>query len=171
MFGRIFARTLLRPVRPRTLRRLPARADAELTQKLVDTKHIRVIALGDSGLRHFETFVSGPSAETLDDGEAATLAAALECGGIPVIDDKKATTTFATRFPTAPIASTLDLLGHPRVIESLGQEALAQAIFLALRDARMRVFDNHVDWVVTLIGEDRAARCRSLPRKIRLSKT
>jgi predicted nucleic acid-binding protein len=144
------------------------RRDAELTAALVASKHIDVVALGEVGLGHFEQLVVGPGAETLDDGEAATLACALELGGIPIIDEHKAVRLCSSNFAGLAVASSLDLLGHAHVCKALGWNRLAEAVFLALRDARMRVFERHLDWVVELIGRDRAVECPSLPRKVRV---
>jgi predicted nucleic acid-binding protein len=144
------------------------RRDAELMGALIASKHIDVVPLGETGLGHFEQLVAGVAAETLGDGEAATLACALELGGTAVIDDRKALRICSSRFGGLPTASSLDLLGHPEVCKALGRDRLAEAAFFALRDARMRVFDRHLDWVVELIGRDRTAECPSLPRKVRL---
>lgn len=143
------------------------RSDSKLTEVLVRGKHITLVSLGAIGLGHFEGLVVGAAAETLDDGEAATLAYALERGGTVIIDERKALRICATRFAKLATASTLDILGHPEVFKALGADQLAEAVFLALQDARMRVFDNHIPWVVDLIGHERASTCPSLPRSAR----
>ena len=143
------------------------RRDVELTAALIASKHIEVVALGEVGLGHFERLVVGAAAETLDDGEAATLARALEVGGTAVIDERKALRICSSSFAELATASSLDLLGHAEVCKELGPDRLADAVFCALRDARMRVFERHLDWVVELIGQDRASQCASLPRKAR----
>ena len=56
-----------------------------------------------------ETSVIIP-AKTLDDGEAATLASALELGGTAVIDERKALRICSSRFAGLITASSLDLL-------------------------------------------------------------
>lgn len=144
------------------------RRDAELTAALIADKHIEVVTLGEIGLSYFERLVVGPAADTLDDGEAATLACALELGGTAVTDDSKALRICSSRFSELATASSLDLLGHPTVCDALGHDRLADAVFLALREARMRVFESHLKWVVELIGRDRALQCPSLPRRARL---
>jgi hypothetical protein len=63
--------------------------------------------------------------------------------------------------------STLDLLTHPNVERALGESELADAVFQALFTAGMRVFTDHIDWVINLIGSERANQCMSLPRKVR----
>jgi predicted nucleic acid-binding protein len=149
------------------LGRRRGRRDAQLMAELIASKRIDVVTLGEVGLGHFEQLVVGPAAETLDDGEAATLACALELGGTAVIDERKALRICSSRFAGLATASSLDLLGHAEVCKALGPDRLAEAVFLALRDARMRVFERHLDWVIELIGRDRASQCPSLPRKAR----
>jgi predicted nucleic acid-binding protein len=143
------------------------RRDAELTSSLVAANHLEVVSLGDDGWTHFERLVAGAAAETLDDGEAATIAYAIERNGVAVIDEDKATKICALRHPSLLIASSLDLFGHPLVCEALGSDRLAEAVFLALRDARMRVLPRHHEWVLDLIGVERAALCPSLPPFLR----
>ena len=62
----------------------------------------------------------------------------------------------------------MDLLAHPALGAGLGKEALAQAVFNALYQGRMRVFPHHIDWVIGLIGPEQAAKCHSLPRAARI---
>ncbi|MCW5692313.1 MAG: hypothetical protein KIT48_08110 [Pseudolabrys sp.] len=138
------------------------RNDADRTAALVAAKHLKIVRLGEKGLGVFEGLVVGSAAETLDDGEAATLAHAVESSGVAVIDERKALRIAAVRYPKLVTASTMDLLGHPYVCDALGEPALADAVFCALRDARMRVFPPHAEWAVKLIGAEWAAQCPSL---------
>jgi predicted nucleic acid-binding protein len=138
------------------------RDDVDRTAALVAAQHLKIAKLGEKGLDLFEGLVVGSAAETLDDGEAATLAHAVESSGVAIIDERKALRIAAVRYPKLATASTMDLLGHPYVCDALGETALAEAVFCALRDARMRVFPSHNEWVVKLIGADRAAQCPSL---------
>jgi len=140
---------------------------AGVIRSLIDSKHISVVSLGDVGLAYFEQLVVGPAAQTLDDGEAATLAYALEFNATAVIDERKALKICASRFGNLATATSFDLLGHSEVGRVLGTVRLAEAVFLALRDARVRVPDHHVAWVIGLIGPERALECRSLPRSAR----
>jgi hypothetical protein len=52
---------------------------------------------------------------------------------------------------------------------SLGNNTFADAVFAALRDARMAVFPRHLDEIVRLIGPERANQCPSLPKGFRAS--
>ena len=112
----------------------------------------------------FERLVAGPAGETLDDGEAATIAHAIGRAGVAVVDERKANRICTERFAQLEIASTVDLMLHPLVVESLGAVALADALFQALVGARMRVLPRNMDQVLDLLGPEKAALCRSLPR-------
>ena len=143
------------------------RADADILKKLAAEKLIEIVKLDEVGEAHFEHLVVGPAAETLDDGEAATLAFAAAGGMIAVIDERKATRLCAKVFPKLAISSTVDILCHVDVGRTLGAAALAEAVFRALKNGRMRVLPQHVQWVVDLIGPGRAAECPSLPKHVR----
>lgn len=138
------------------------RDDAKLVRSLIDAGLADVSAIADLKHGHFESLVAGPAAETLDDGEAATIAFALERSAVAVCDDGKAVALCARRFPGLTVASTVDLLAHGAVAAELGRTQLADAVYAALRGARMRVPPRHEEWVIDLIGEARAKSCFSL---------
>src|SRR6202043_2386181 len=93
---------------------------ADALQELVAAGHIEIVSLGDTGWEHFETLVVGHAAETLDDGEAATIAYAAERGAVAVIDERKGTRICAARFPSLGVISTVDVLLNPEVRLNLG---------------------------------------------------
>lgn len=113
---------------------------------------VLVADLGPQGLLHYETLVIGPAVTTLDDGEAATIACALEAGAIAVIDEPKAVDLCAEQFPGLTTASTVDLLRQGAVEGALGNDGVRQAALSALKIARMRVPDRHKEWALTLSG-------------------
>jgi predicted nucleic acid-binding protein len=145
------------------------RVHADRFQEIIDAGHVGIVSLSDTGWMHFEMLVAGVAQETLDDGEAATIAYAAEHGAVAILDEKKGTRICASRFPALNSISTVDVLLHPKVRESLGDGALADAVFSALRDARMAVFPHHLNDVMRLIGPERASQCPSLPTAARLS--
>jgi predicted nucleic acid-binding protein len=144
------------------------RVHADRFQEIVDAGYVAIVSLRDTGWLHFEMLVAGAAQETLDDGEAATIAYAAEQGAVAILDEKKGTRMCASRFPDLDTGSTVDVLLHPTVRESLGDDALADAVFAALRDARMAVFPHHLVEVLRLIGRERAVQCPSLPTRARL---
>ena len=147
--------------------RRSGRNDAVLVAALIEAKLVRTVSLGTRGDSVFASLVVGSAAETLDDGEASTIAYAVEHDVRPVIDERKALRICTQRFPGLRPLSTVDLLMDQAVVESLGREVLADAVFQALQTARMRVLPGWVDRVVRLIGVDRAAQCPSLPAHAR----
>jgi predicted nucleic acid-binding protein len=144
------------------------RRDGEAIADLVKSSLIAVAPLAEPQERDFESLVVGRGIDTLDDGEAATIAYAAEAGAIAVIDERKANRICAARYPQVHVGCTIDLLAHAAVEGALGAAGLADAVFDALQQARMRVLPQHLDWVVTLIGQDRAQVCPSLPRIVRV---
>jgi predicted nucleic acid-binding protein len=146
------------------------RPDADLLKKLVGAGHVEIVQLDAPADGYFEQLVVGAAQMTLDDGEAATIAYAVANNGIALIDEKKAKRICAQRFPGLRLACTVDIFMHPNVQSELGKEALADTVFNALCQGRMRVLPQHVEWVVALIGVDRARMCTSLPRQIRGSR-
>jgi predicted nucleic acid-binding protein len=149
------------------LGRVRGRKDADQFNELVAAGLVEIVQLGEVGTNYFESLVVGAAADTLDDGEAATIAYALEHNGTALIDEKKASRLCAGRFPGLGIGSTADILLHPEILRQLGADALAEAVFNALHNARMKVFPQFLDEIVRLIGPERAAMCQSLPRLVR----
>jgi len=143
------------------------RSDADILEKLIAEKLVEIVSLDEDAEEHFERLVVGPAAETLDDGEAATIAYAAGKGMTAVIDERKATRLCAVLFPKLRISSTVDILSHADVRRTLGGSLLADAVFYALKNGRMRVLPPHVKWVVELIGAARASECPSLPKHAR----
>ena len=143
------------------------RRDADLLAELVAPRMVEVVELDDSSGIHFERLVVGAAAVTLDDGEAATIAYAYRHHAVAIIDERKATRLCAEMFPSLRVGSTVDILAHPSVEARMGKRMLAEAVFNALQNGRMRVFPRNVEWVVNLIGHERAAGCASLPNAVR----
>ncbi len=136
------------------------RNDASKLKALVETNLIEIVKLGSQGLAHFEGLVIGTASETLDDGEAATIAYGAESDACSLIDERKAIRVCARRFPELRLGCTVDLFAHPAVQNALGPSKLADAVVNALQHPRL-------DWVVTLIGIERASQCISLPYSVR----
>ncbi len=60
-------------------------------------------------------------------------------------------------------AWSLDILVHPAVQSGLVGDGYIEAVYLALREGRMRIDEERCDAVVQLIGFERAITCNSLP--------
>jgi predicted nucleic acid-binding protein len=147
--------------------RLLGRRDADCLNELVSAGIVEIKKLGHIAEVHFERLVVGPAAMTLDDGEAATIAYAIASGAMAVVDERKATRLCSELFPDLRIGCTVDILAHPNVQDKLGSECLEEAVFKALFYGRMRVPMHHIEWVISLIGRENAAKCSSLPNSVR----
>lgn len=140
------------------------RDDASLLKALVDKEAVECSGLSNKGFIAYEELVSGQCDTTLGDGESATIALAYESEAIPILDDKKAYKVFCQRYPQKKCATTIDLLSHQAVIDKYEHDELSELVYRALVGARMAVREDQLDWVLQLIGDQRAKRCRSLPR-------
>jgi predicted nucleic acid-binding protein len=134
---------------------------------LIDIGAVRVVTLGETGASIYAALVEGSALRTLDDGEAATIGYAYETGAIALIDERKARTICGCDFPDLSIASTIDFLIHELIATALGPMGQVEAIINALRNARMRIPPHQIEIVIKLIGEENAAMCNSIPRKVR----
>jgi predicted nucleic acid-binding protein len=121
----------------------------------------------DRGLEIFAELVIRSAIETLDDGEAATIAYAAVAGVVPVIDERKALRIYAVRFHGPPALSTVGLFATAPVVAALSRAVLRDTVFQTLQTARMRVPPERIPWAIDLIGADRAAQCPSLPKAAR----
>lgn len=151
--------------------RTRGRAACDRLKELASSGALDVVELGDDALTYFEELVVGPAVETLDDGEAATIAYALTHSATALIDERKATRICRERFPSLRLGCTIDVLIHADVQTRLGPALLADAVFRALQEGQMRVLSHHLEWVIGLIGGERAALCPSLPRRARTLST
>lgn len=149
------------------LDRKNARDDAALTGALIGNGSLVQVRLNEDAEAVFLRLTIGAAADTLDDGEAATIALAVTNGAIPIVDERKATLLCARLFPLLRVASTLDLLAHPAVEAQLGLAALGDAVFSALNGARMRVPTPYMEWVEGLVGHERLATCECIPLAVR----
>lgn len=141
--------------------------DASALRALILDKTVKPVSMTDNCWAHFEDLVSGNAATTLDDGEAATLAYCATHQSIPVIDEKKANRICKEKYPKLfPLCSS-ELFMLAQRSGKIKDAQLAEAVYLALSKSRMRVMNDHAQWVVNLVGPQRAANCTSLPRSTR----
>jgi len=100
---------------------------------------------------------------SLDDGEAATIAIAAARHFLPVIDERigriRASALMKARTP----GWSLDIFRHPTAIAVLGDQPAVEALYLALRDGRMRIPSESGDGVIALVGMERSRDCTCLP--------
>jgi predicted nucleic acid-binding protein len=137
--------------------------------ELISAGLVRQASLGKASLPVYEALIDGSTVQTLDDGEAATIAHAQEISGVALIDERKARTLCANSFPGLVVACTAELLMHNAIAAALGAQGQADALANALTAARMRVPPEHLARVCAIIGAERAASCISLPKIARES--
>ena len=112
--------------------------------------------------------VVGSAAETLDDGEAATIAYALTSSYEALIDERKARRICAEPYAALVVTTTVELLLDSTTKAELGPDGVEDALFSALSCGRMRVPSLQLDRVVGILGKERAALCNSLPAHARI---
>lgn len=121
---------------------------------------VALVNLNDAENEIFhELTATSPS---LGDGEAATIAVAVEKGFLPVIDDKRGRGRAAALQKREPYWS-IDLFRHPATIAALGTQLANDALYLALRVGRMRVPSERANGVISLLGMERSRDCTCLP--------
>lgn len=143
------------------------RSAAEGLIALIDTGHVTVVDLPPAAEDVYLSLVAGRVSQTLEDGEAATLALALDLGATALIDERKAIGIAAIRFPGLNVATTTDLLLSERIRSVLTPVDLSDALFATLTEARMRVPDHLLDEVCACLGPDKTRLCLSLPARVR----
>ncbi len=143
------------------------RATAQALTHLIEADLVRVIDLPETAEGTFLSLVAGAISQTLDDGEAATLALSLEIGGCAIIDERKAISLAASRFPKLLVVTTSDLLLSEPIRTALSPRELSDLFFAALTNARMRVPEHLLETVCECIGKNRVSQCVSLPARVR----
>ena len=129
--------------------------------ELIDEGLTEVSKLEDKEDLIFSDLVSGSS--SIGDGEAATIAIAAKRQFLPVTDDRKARTQAIRTLNGEKPFWSLDLLFHNSVLASLGRSTIVDSLFLALRDGRMRIPLESTQFVIELLGRERAQVCTCLP--------
>ncbi len=129
----------------------------------------RVVSLQAEAREIFDDLTTGSLAETLDDGEAATIAYAVAGPErtVPVIDEKKATRIFHERWPSRRLLETAGLFQSLVDAGLISNRFASDLIYAALTNARMHVSHRLRPWVVDLIGSSRAAKCPRLGQSAR----
>lgn len=130
-------------------------------QDLLSSRKVQSADLSEDEYRLYEQLVS--ATPSIDDGEAATIAIAVSQNMIPIIDERKGRRQAEALCSGQLPGWSLDLFLHPHVISNLGEADSVDALYLELRDGRMRIHEDHCDHVVGIIGSHRALECNSLP--------
>ena len=143
------------------------RYTAEAVASVLSSDLVGLVELDPAHGETFISLVAGTTSETLDDGEAATLAYAYGVNAIALVDERKATSIAKKLFPNLSVVSTSELLLAPRLMSSFTSEQLADLFFGALSVARMRVPDHLLSQVCAILGCERLPLCPSIPARFR----
>jgi hypothetical protein len=138
------------------------KSPAEVLSKLRNLNLIEVVSLSKDAYEIFIGLTGGNPPDDLGDGESATLAQAVSSNCAAVIDERKATRIAGRQFPNVALLNSLDLLAAPEMFRAHQRETVAEVVYHALRNARMRVRQTERAWIVALLGNDRASECPSL---------
>jgi hypothetical protein len=138
-----------------------------ILEGLVGSGQIEELSLTDHDEASFYELVAGLGADTLDDGEAATIVCACRIGGTAVIDERKATRLARSRWASLPIVSASDVLLSERLVGRLGVPFVSGAVYAALTGANMFIPERLLPEIVDLLTVEQLANCRSLPMRVR----
>lgn len=122
---------------------------------------VTLATMADAEYEIFHELTS--TALSLDDGEAATIAIGAARNLMPVIDERRGRNCAGTRLKGRTPGWSVDLFLHPATKAVLGDQPAVEALYLALRDGRMRIPSDSAESVIALIGEQRAHDCTCLP--------
>jgi predicted nucleic acid-binding protein len=128
---------------------------------LVANGAVMLTNLSDAEYEVFQMLTS--SSPSLGDGEAATIAIAAVRHLSPVIDEKRGRARAAAFTKMGKLGWSLDIFRHPHVTAKLGGQVAVDALYLALRDGRMRIPSESCESVIALIGRERSIDCTCLP--------
>jgi predicted nucleic acid-binding protein len=130
-------------------------------QGLVTDGIVTLITMTDPEYEIYHELTS--TSPSLDDGEAATIAIAAARHFLPIIDERRGRSRASALVNARTPGWSLSLFRHPAVIAVLGDQLAVEALYLALRDGRMRIPSESGDGVVALIGMERSRECTCLP--------
>lgn len=147
--------------------RLTGRNTAPALESLIKTGAVVTLKLTEADEIAFLELVTGDGSATLDDGEAATIVCAAVHCGTAVIDERKATSLITSRWMGLPAITAPDLILCDPVLRRLGQVAVNEALFKALKIANMHVPDRLMDCALDVLTPQQIIECVSLPARVR----
>lgn len=140
------------------VRRMPGqRAEGAPLQPLLEHGCLKLCRMSEQAYETYLSLVSGPATDTLDDGESAAIAIAVDGLGSVVLDDKKARRILTTRFEQVIAGSSLSLLVAAATRANWTLLELRAAVSLARTVSRMAVVPDERPLVSELFAEAGAA--------------
>ncbi|MGF6610208.1 hypothetical protein OKW45_005130 [Paraburkholderia sp. WSM4175] len=122
------------------VRRMPGqRAESAPLQPLLDAGCLKLCRMPGQAYETYLSLLSGPSTDTLDDGESAAIAMAVDGLGSVVLDDKKARRILAARFPGLTSGTSLSLMVEAAHRAAWTAQKLCDVVTMARNVSRMAV--------------------------------
>ena len=122
------------------VRRMPGqRTESAPLRPLFDAGCLSVCRMSEQAYETYLSLLSGPSTETLDDGESAAIALSVDGLGSVVLDDKKARRILSTRFGKVASPTSLSFIVEAARRAAWGEQQLRDAITQARSVSRMAV--------------------------------
>jgi hypothetical protein len=133
------------------VRRMPGeKTESMPLLSLFDGGHLRLCRMSPTAYDIYLSLISGPSTETLDDGESAAIATCVTGLGSIVLDDKKARRVCTKRFGQVSVASSLYLIVEAARRGEWNEERLLDAIQRAREISRMSIVPAERAWFKSL---------------------
>ena len=105
----------------------------------LESKHALLVSLAPKELETFLELVGASAPDRLGDGEAASIAIALNRKCQLGVDERKANRIIRERFSSISTFRSTDFLTHPSIRETLGADLATECYELAVRFGRMHV--------------------------------
>jgi predicted nucleic acid-binding protein len=122
------------------VRRMPGqRTESAPLQPLLMDGCLKLCRMSERAYETYLSLLSGPPTDTLDDGESAAIAMAVEGLGSVVLDDKKARRILAARFPGFASGTSLSLIIEAARRAAWSEQELRDAVTMARNVSRMAV--------------------------------
>lgn len=139
----------------------------KIFDRLIGSPVLSVVSMDNHEASRFINFVMAPEPDSLDDGEAATLAVASNINGIAVIDEKKGCRIAASTTPKINTITTPHLFKWISDQENFPTIPVDEILYNALSFARMRVPIELEEWVAGHLSPSQICGCTSLRKEVR----
>ncbi len=106
-------------------------------QELVDANILSVInlSLEEATFSDYLTKMQ----DSIDDGEASTIALAAQRGFVPVIDEKRGRARASIELSNSTVGRSLDVILHPTVRSHFDESEVQEAVYFAMKNGRMHI--------------------------------
>jgi predicted nucleic acid-binding protein len=134
-------------------------------REILNSGEVKQVELRKRATELFLDLVTAERPDSLDDGEAATIAYASLHDAAAALDDTKGRRICRSRFPHVALWSSIEVLSLYAKLASLDVETLRALVYRSLKIGKMHVTVDHDTWVRELLGPDLVSECPSLRRR------